>query len=165
MSAQSRTRRLWPRRAIVGPLAGAGGIGLALAAGLGLTAAQASPASVAATRSPSPVVQAANCAGRAIRSHVVTAGDCLVISASGFTDGAIVRARLLSRPNQPTLIRADDRGMIRYRYPSVRSAPAGSDVLTLVEADRPAGPAESGNVVVTVPRFAVWRFRVELRRP
>jgi hypothetical protein len=93
----------------------------------------------------------------------VRPGDCLSIAASGFEPKEAVEARLLSLPTRFTRSTADKVGSVTWRY-TVAKGMSGKEVVTFVgQGAAHQRGATSGNVAVTVPRFAVARYTVSGR--
>ncbi|MCW2523368.1 MAG: hypothetical protein JWO63_1703 [Frankiales bacterium] len=159
-------------------LVGALGV-LALTAPAALASLRPAAPSDTASAPPPPTAQ--RCDGHRLKGASVPAGTCVIVSAEGFRPGEAVTARLLSSATRTVQVRADRTGTVRYQFqasnPSEESKPSMSskaskapksapDVLTLVESVESSaaspGPrlAASGNVTVTVPRFAIYRFTV-----
>lgn len=158
-----------PPRPTLRSVSGWGCLVLALLAGLGSVGS--SSAAADASRGPvvvrPPALRAATCGGHVIRPASVAVGDCLVVTASGFSPGASVVARLLSASTKTAVLRGDRAGVVRYRWVVAARETGEPDVLTLVQATPAEAPvaATSANLLATVPRFTVWRFQVSLRRP
>jgi hypothetical protein len=69
--------------------------------------------------------------------------------------------RRLTSANTATQVAADDRGIATFKLTIARTAKPGPDVLTFNGLGRTnASRAVSGNVTVTVPRHAVYRFTI-----
>jgi hypothetical protein len=102
----------------------------------------------------------ATCAGKHAPA-VVRPGQCLAISATGFDPREPVSARLLSSASRIATLVADDAGRLTWRFTVARNV-SGYDVATFVGQGSPHPDGKpAGNVMVTVPRFAVARYTVK----
>jgi hypothetical protein len=72
-----------------------------------------------------------------------------------------VRVRRLTSANTTTQVAADDRGIATFKLTIARTAKPGPDVLTFNGLGQTnASRVGSGNVTVTVPRHAAYRFTI-----
>lgn len=91
------------------------------------------------------------------------AGDCVRVTAWGFVAGEQVTVKEYRVPGWSIHLLADRLGTVEYRYLVPTAARGGRDVLTFVGAGKPAPHTGAGNVVLSVPRIAVYRCRVLAR--
>jgi hypothetical protein len=91
-------------------------------------------------------------------------GECVMITARGFEPQQQVKVGELIRPGVWQVTRADRDGVVSYQLSLPKKAATGKDVITFVGLGAvPNRSAAKGNVTVSVPRFAVFRFTVRAR--
>ncbi|MDQ2839010.1 MAG: hypothetical protein M3Y42_16420 [Actinomycetota bacterium] len=105
-----------------------------------------------------PVLQ--DCNHRPVQGSIVHPGECVVVLAPGFAAAEQVRARLLSTGAHSSLTRADASGVVHYQLQIPRETATAFDVLTFVGLGAGNPATITGNVSVTVPRYAVLRYQI-----
>jgi hypothetical protein len=125
---------------------------------------QSSPGDESSPASDSSSGEAVRACVGVSQLKVAHAGQRIVVNAPGFLPGQQIAARLLSTAGTIADIRADRQGIAHYQV-RISAHPAYSqDVLTLTGLTGSTNPApaggQSGNLLVSVPRFAVCRYRV-----
>lgn len=119
------------------------------------SALQVKPAPAGPAR---PVLQ--DCNHHPVQGSVVHPGECIVVLAPGFAAAEQVRTRLLSTAAHSSVTRADALGVVHYRLQIPQETATAFEVVTFVGLGGGNPVSITGNVSVTVPRYAVLRYQI-----